>query len=284
MLISFDSQMLFSSLVRSFSIPNMLLRKFLKGPLGQDGLIVELLSFWGIVIEPDTTFAVYCPPSAKETMVYTEFMKLYGQRTLLYDKVTDFLQSHPEAEYVPIAMQCLSPLSPVGPAQILSWLYLGDMWVTETFLLERNITDVISVMPEEHAPRFACISGGRQTFIPILDMVQTDLLSHIGPVIALLKAHEKAQNNVYIHCAAGISRSVSLVIAYLMTEHQELLQSPPTNTPNTPNLPKTPKTPMSLTERAYRYVVQRRRVAEPNLGFMTQLMAYETTLLKQHTM
>ncbi|CAF0826467.1 unnamed protein product [Didymodactylos carnosus] len=61
-----------------------------------------------------------------------------------------------------------------------------------------------------------------------------------------------------VHCQAGMSRSVTCVIAYLMKYKQ-----------------------MSLIQ-AYNYVKYKRQIAKPNYGFWKQLQTYERKLIKQN--
>lgn len=60
--------------------------------------------------------------------------------------------------------------------------------------------------------------------------------------------------NVMVHCAAGISRSATLVIAYLMIENGWTMRE------------------------AYNYVKRKRTIIEPNIGFMKQLQGLEYKL------
>jgi len=59
---------------------------------------------------------------------------------------------------------------------------------------------------------------------------------------------------VFVHCQAGVSRSATVVIAYLMKH-----------------------TLMTMTD-AYKYVRGRRPVVSPNLNFMGQLLEFEEDL------
>jgi hypothetical protein len=62
-------------------------------------------------------------------------------------------------------------------------------------------------------------------------------------------------DNVLIHCVAGVSRSASFIIAYLIRYgHMDLV-------------------------RAYDHVKKRRPKIRPNQGFMTQLMDWEWAIL-----
>ena len=65
---------------------------------------------------------------------------------------------------------------------------------------------------------------------------------------------EEAPGPVLVHCAAGVSRSSSIVIAYLMKKYQMNLES------------------------ALTLTYSRRRVIHPNEGFLEQLVKYETEL------
>ena len=73
--------------------------------------------------------------------------------------------------------------------------------------------------------------------------------------------HENAKNGgrTLVHCLAGISRSVSLCIAYMMTHVPSERQD--SNT-------------MNVYE-ALDYVRARRTIGNPNKGFMSQLINYD---------
>ena len=63
-----------------------------------------------------------------------------------------------------------------------------------------------------------------------------------------------AKQAVLVHCAAGMSRSVTIVTAYLIADHG-----------------------LTAAE-AVAYIKKRRPIAEPNRGFMRQLEAYYNSL------
>lgn len=67
------------------------------------------------------------------------------------------------------------------------------------------------------------------------------------------EAHQSGRG-VLVHCQAGVSRSATIVIAYLMKH-----------------------TLMTMTD-AYKYVRGRRPVVSPNLNFMGQLLEFERDL------
>jgi protein-tyrosine phosphatase len=54
--------------------------------------------------------------------------------------------------------------------------------------------------------------------INVLDMPYVNLMKHFPSAIEYIK--EGLQKGVvFVHCFAGVSRSASVVIAYLMSEH-----------------------------------------------------------------
>ncbi|KAL4233140.1 Dual specificity protein phosphatase 14 [Mactra antiquata] len=75
------------------------------------------------------------------------------------------------------------------------------------------------------------------------------------------KIHQvhKSGGKVLVHCVAGVSRSASLCIAYLMKYHRMPL------------------------DQAYYHVKKRRPVIHPNVGFWRQLIEYERRLFGRNT-
>lgn len=86
--------------------------------------------------------------------------------------------------------------------------------------------------------------------IDLLDFPSCNIKAHFQDAIDFIKKSEK----VFVHCAAGVSRSASLVIAYLMQEEN-----------------------MTLRE-AFDYVKKRRSCISPNEGFQRQLREFEEEL------
>lgn len=87
--------------------------------------------------------------------------------------------------------------------------------------------------------------------------VFTSLIQQIELTVWLFSFTEEAYQSgqgVLVHCQAGVSRSATIVIAYLMKH-----------------------TLMTMTD-AYKYVRSRRPVVSPNLNFMGQLLEFERDL------
>jgi len=85
------------------------------------------------------------------------------------------------------------------------------------------------------------------------DTPDENILPYIDDAIAYIDDKLSKGSRVLVHCAAGISRSASFVIAYLM------------------------KTNKWTFERSIDYVQRKRPIIKPNTGFIKQLQQYEVT-------
>lgn len=149
----------------------------------------------------------------------------------------------------------LMPGTPRAPSyhEILPRLYLGDIntATNKNEMTRLGITDMITIeiKPVEPSELASCIK--RYLFINVMDHSKQDILSHLDTSYEFIDSALKVPSNkVYVHCVAGISRSASLVIAYVMKSH-------------------------SLTySEAFELVSQKRPVVVPNEGFAKQLVLY----------
>lgn len=137
--------------------------------------------------------------------------------------------------------------------EILPRLYLGDIStaMNKDEVTKLGVTDMISVeiKPLQASDLAPCVK--RYLFINVMDHSKQDILSHFDTSNEFIEnALKVPTNKIYIHCVAGISRSASLVIAYVMKTRS-----------------------MSYTE-AFDLVQQKRRVIDPNEGFVRQLVLY----------
>ena len=126
------------------------------------------------------------------------------------------------------------------------------------FLEELNIKVVISALTEEEYEDYMI---SREDFPGIAwhrfvidDDKDEKISQYFFDVHNIISAAVRDNKNVIVHCAAGMSRSPSLVIAYLMIENRWCY------------------------EEAIDYVKRRRPIAEPNIGFVKQLKALEYKL------
>mmetsp|Transcript_19354 Transcript_19354/g.21532 ORF Transcript_19354/g.21532 Transcript_19354/m.21532 type:complete len:196 (-) Transcript_19354:52-639(-) len=136
--------------------------------------------------------------------------------------------------------------------EILPGLYLGDMWKAKYsagILLKSGVTHVLPVgesMPRPFPEDFKYYPKR----IEIDDSEVEDLLSHFDECIEWIDEALK-DGKIYVHCAAGISRSATVVSAYVMKKQS------------------------ISAAKAEEHVRSRREQIMPNKGFKKQLLLYE---------
>ncbi|XP_028311616.1 tyrosine-protein phosphatase vhp-1 [Gouania willdenowi] len=136
---------------------------------------------------------------------------------------------------------------------ILPQLYLGaERDVTQEQLTSLGISYVVNVSRCSLQPTF--LPDSRYLRIPIDDSLWADLLPWIPQALRFIDAALSSGASVLVHCAAGISRSAALAVAYIMY-HLE----------------------MDL-DHAYRFVKERRPSISPNFNFLGQLQHFQGTL------
>lgn len=140
-------------------------------------------------------------------------------------------------------------------SQITPSLYLGgaDVAVNGSMLSRVGITLIVNatvtLAPAVH-PGVACVR------VPVSDLPSARIDCHFESVSRLI--HENGGKTL-IHCAAGVSRSPALVMAYLMRFKGNTLRQ------------------------AHALVRDRRPNIRPNRGFWEQLLEYERRLYGKNT-
>ncbi|XP_064207343.1 uncharacterized protein si:dkey-175m17.7 [Anguilla rostrata] len=138
---------------------------------------------------------------------------------------------------------------------ILPFLFLGNERDAQDLdlLLRLNIGFVVNVTT--HLPLYHLDSGlVRYKRLPATDNSRQNLRQYFEEVFEFIEEAHQTGRGVLVHCQAGVSRSATIVIAYLMKH-----------------------TLMTMMD-AYKYVRSRRPVVSPNLNFMGQLLEFERDL------
>jgi len=86
------------------------------------------------------------------------------------------------------------------------------------------------------------------------DELGENISKHFDQCYEFIERARKKEKKITVHCMAGVSRSVTIVIAYLMRKNKWSLQS------------------------SYDHVKKSRSIANPNKGFLKQLAEYEKTI------
>ncbi|XP_022138398.1 dual specificity protein phosphatase 1-like [Momordica charantia] len=139
------------------------------------------------------------------------------------------------------------------PCQIEEGLYLGSVGAAHNKdqLKKLNITHILTIacsLPPADPNDFV------YKVVGVLDTRDADIKRHFEDCFNFIDEARKSGGGVLVHCFAGISRSVTITVAYLMK-----------------------KRGMNLAQ-ALEHVKSRRPKAAPNVGFMVQLKDFEMAL------
>lgn len=141
--------------------------------------------------------------------------------------------------------------------EIVPGLYLGSHGSTQkkSILKKHGIKFVLNLAKNccrnFHPLSFTYLA------LQLSDNKTQSLREFFDPTFAFIDQSLETGGAVLVHCFAGVSRSSSIVIAYLM---------------------KKKGWPAYV---AYQLVKQRRSICQPNNGFLTKLMAYEEQLIQE---
>ncbi|XP_065209691.1 dual specificity protein phosphatase 10-like isoform X3 [Planococcus citri] len=140
-------------------------------------------------------------------------------------------------------------------SRVLPYLYLGNAKdAADLSLLQRlGITRVLNVTSQ--IPGYHEQSGITYKQLPANDSGHQNLKQYFEQAFEFIEEARKSNNSVLVHCQAGISRSPTIVIAYVMKYRQ-----------------------LSMIE-AYKLVKSTRSIISPNLNFMGQLLELEQGLV-----
>ena len=98
-------------------------------------------------------------------------------------------------------------------------LLLGgvDVIADPSFFASNGISAVVSVCRETpKAPDVTVLLTHGILHIDVEDSTDANLSNELAPAVQTIHAHRVAGHGVYVHCHAGISRSTTVVVAYLM--------------------------------------------------------------------
>ncbi|CAG2115321.1 unnamed protein product [Medioppia subpectinata] len=144
------------------------------------------------------------------------------------------------------------------PSPILPFLYLGDERhaADNDCLRQLGITYVLNITAEPLAadPYAEPRTGLRYKQLVAVDSYHQNLKQYFEEAFDFIDEARRTGRHVLVHCHAGISRSATITIAYLMRHLW-----------------------MSLVD-AYNLVKSKRPVISPNLNFMGQLLELEQKL------
>ncbi|XP_037621213.1 dual specificity protein phosphatase 5 [Sebastes umbrosus] len=140
------------------------------------------------------------------------------------------------------------------PVEILPFLYLGSAYHAsrQDYLSDLHITALLNVSRRDQQP-----AKGHYDYkwIPVEDSHMADISSHFQEAIDFIDHVKQSGGKVLVHCEAGISRSPTICMAYIMRTQRLRLDA------------------------AFDVIKQRRAVISPNFSFMGQLLQFESEVL-----
>ncbi|CAG9785273.1 unnamed protein product [Diatraea saccharalis] len=173
------------------------------------------------------------------------------------DKVTSVgIENEPTVEVVSpkLTKEELNRGCPLGVSRVTNSLYVcgahalpGAVKALQPGLVV-NAAPELPPPPEDYVPRY---------FVPLLDTPSSDMYPYMECVADLINEVVNKGEVVLVHCVAGVSRSVTLCLAYLVKWQR-----------------------MTLCD-AYHHIKQRRPQIRPNTGFFKQLIKYEERLFSE---
>lgn len=179
---------------------------------------------------------------------------------VLYD---DYKEQHKDVKLVRTSYTPNYPMIQSPPhtpdmhfemSEIIPGLYLGgeETAINKELLKKNNVTTILNVtshIPFYHESEFTYYR------IPIIDALSVDIKQYFVETFKIIDDTLTENKKILIHCQAGISRSATIVIAYIMKKNK-----------------------MKMND-AYKLVHTKRTCISPNLGFCGQLMLYEKELM-----
>ncbi|KAG8513734.1 Dual specificity protein phosphatase 16, partial [Galemys pyrenaicus] len=208
------------------------------------------------------------------TVLLGKLEKSFSSVHLLAGGFAEFSRCFPglcegKASVVPtcISQPCL-PVANIGPTRILPNLYLGcQRDVLNKALLSRPVPPLQELMQQNGisfvlnasntCPKPDFIPEAHFLRVPVSDSFCEKILPWLDTSVDFIEKAKASNGCVLVHCLAGISRSATIAIAYIMKR-------------------------MDMTvDEAYRFVKEKRPTISPNFNFLGQLLDYEKKIKTQ---
>lgn len=183
-------------------------------------------------------------------MLYTEYKEQNKETIKIVNTV--FEQLHPLIELS--CKKISTPEMQCEISEIIPGLFLGgeEAALNKTKLKEMNVTTILNIT--DHIP-FHYESDFTYHRIPITDSLNINIRQYFEQTYEIIDNIIENKQKILVHCYAGISRSATIVIAYIMKKNK-----------------------MKMND-AYQIVHKKRNCISPNIGFCCSLMTFETEII-----
>lgn len=106
-------------------------------------------------------------------------------------------------------------------AQVLPGLYIGNLATVRDPASMRLIDSVVSALKPGTLKQAPWAGQKDWLYVRVADAPSADIASYFYTVFKFIEKQRRAGHSVLVHCAAGVSRSVTLVISYLLLKGVE---------------------------------------------------------------
>jgi predicted protein tyrosine phosphatase len=211
----------------------------------------------------------------RDSIPETNSLSLLSKSLLKHGKQSKYLQGGLQAFQECYSFMCSQPdssagvpllYSPTSPeincdidtavaSEILPYLFIGNQRdsANRDQLNELGITHILNVT--SHLPLHFENDGITYKRLAATDSGSQNLKQYFTEAISFIECARKSNGKVLVHCQAGVSRSPSIVAAYLIATSYK-----------------------SLTE-AFTVIKDQRPIVAPNINFMGQLLEFEQQLV-----
>jgi len=186
------------------------------------------------------------------------FDAVKSQCAHLIECVVEYPKEKHEQDYPPPSPDAVNKEN-FTMTEILPHIFVGNILDAQNFdrLRQNGITHVINSTPD--LPLF-WENKCKYLRVDILDLPSQNIRKHFEITFQFIdEALQHKTNNVLVHCSAGISRSPTLVLAYMIKKYQMKL------------------------EEAFHQMRQLRQIVDPNVSFILQLRDWESKCLTNTT-
>ncbi len=141
--------------------------------------------------------------------------------------------------------------------QITEHIWLSGFQASEILEVLQDIMKVSAILTVADSLESVFPDKFKYKTIEIVDDEESDLFQHFKDCIAFMTEVVSQKQSILVHCAAGVSRSASVVIAYIMYTQKLKFKD------------------------AYEVVRSKRPCVRPNPGFIRQLELFEKHLIDE---
>jgi hypothetical protein len=225
------------------------------------GLGLESIGFWrsrSVVWPRRGMVDVYTPQFASASLHNRYPLKSKRQPRLVINALPCLRSVAPRVDLFESSPVLSPSLHSPFATEIFPWLYLGNARDACDFtaLAEKNIKYILNISKEDSPEGSPESRGYRYMKLSLDDNSDVPIAQYFDISHKFIEDARARNTGVLVHCRKGVSRSATIVIAYVM-KHQGI--------------------PF---EDAFEYVKQKRSIINPNLGFVLALEALEALDLR----